>query len=268
MAEKLTVLIPCKNERRNIRACIESVRPIADEVLVADSGSTDGTLRILQEIGGCRIIEREYRNHGDFVNWALPHASHEWVMIVDADERVTPQLAQNIRRVMKNPPDHVDAYWVDFICFFMGRRLRFSRWNTPALRLVRRDKCRNRICRVHPEFEVPDKRTGKLRGGLLHYSYWTYDQYLTRYQDYTRRVAQDAWEKGKRTGWSGLFLRPMFRFFQLYVLKAGFLDGLPGLQICMLTAFFNTFIKQGRLWEMEHAVPQPDPDQDAQRRAA
>ena len=85
---KLTVIIPCKNEREHIGACIRSAQQVADEVLVADSGSTDGTLEIARELG-CRIIEREYRTSGDFKNWAIPQAAHEWVLILDADERMT-----------------------------------------------------------------------------------------------------------------------------------------------------------------------------------
>jgi len=260
MPEKLTVLIPCKNERKNIRLCVESVRGLADEILVADSGSTDGTLEIVRSLGGCRVIQREYVNHGNFVNWALPHASHPWVLIVDADERLTPELAAEACRVLAAPEEGIDGYWVSFQCFFMGHPVRFSRWNTDAIRLVRRDRCRHRSCLVHPEFEVPRDRTRKLKGKLLHHSYWTYDEYLAKYQNYTRQVAQERRGEGKRASWWSLLVRPMLRFFHLYVIRLGFLDGLPGLQVCMLTAFFNTFIKQGRLWEMERARVQPDPE--------
>lgn len=260
-AAKLTVLIPCKNERRNIRACIDSLNGLADEILVADSGSSDGTLAIIRSISGCRIIEREYVDHGNFVNWALPQASHEWVFVIDADERMTPRLASGIRAALDTRRDGVDAYWVRFKCFFMGHPLRFSRWNTPALRLVRRDKCRNGECRVHPEFEVPRNRTRRLPGALDHYSFWDYDTYFRKYLDYTQRAANDRWEAGKRVSYTGLLLRPMLRFVYLYFLRLGALDGLPGLQVCMLTAYFNTFVKQARLWEREHAIPQPDPEQ-------
>ncbi len=267
MAEKLTVLVPCKNERKNIRPCIETIQGIADEILVADSGSTDGTLEILRSIDGCRIIEREYVNHGDFLNWAIPHAKHEWVMIVDADERVPESLADEVRQIMENPSDQFDGYWVGFKCYFMGRPLTFSRWNTDAIRLIRRDVCRNHECRVHPEYMVPRNRTGKLRNKIDHYSYWTYDEYFQKYQSYTKLVALDKWDRGKRASFVGLFVRPMLRFFQLYILKLGFVDGLAGLQICMLTAFYNTFVKQGRLWEMEHALPQPDLETEREDRA-
>ena len=111
MNNQLTVLIPCKNERLNIRPCIESVRGIADELLIADSGSTDGTLNIVRDLGGCRIIEREYVHSGDFKNWAIPQASYPWVLIVDGDERVPEALAAEIRAVLQSSTP-ADGYWI------------------------------------------------------------------------------------------------------------------------------------------------------------
>src|SRR3954454_18487741 len=115
---KLTVLIPCKDESQHIAACIESVRPLADEILVADSGSTDGTLEIVREIGGCRIIEREYVNSADFKNWAIPQARHGWVMILDADERITPRLAKEINALLEGSPAR-DGYHIYRANYFL-----------------------------------------------------------------------------------------------------------------------------------------------------
>src|SRR5687767_13978747 len=115
----LTNLIPAKNERLNIAACIESVRGIADEILVADSGSTDGTLDIVGSLGGCRSIEREYVISANFKNWAIPQARHEWVLVVYADERVSPELADEIRAVLASEPKH-DAYRMLRDNFFLG----------------------------------------------------------------------------------------------------------------------------------------------------
>ena len=102
MAERLTVIIPVKNERRNLRLCVESVRGLADEILVADSGSTDGTQELAQQLG-CRLIERELIDFSNFKNWAIPQASHDWVLILDGDERITPELAAEIRQTLVNP---------------------------------------------------------------------------------------------------------------------------------------------------------------------
>src|SRR5687767_11119735 len=96
MRARLTVLIPCKNEQSNIRDCILSARRVADEVLVADSGSQDETLNIVEDVGGCRLIQRQFITYADFKNWAIPQAAHPWVLVVDADERVSGELATEI----------------------------------------------------------------------------------------------------------------------------------------------------------------------------
>ncbi|HIQ20102.1 MAG TPA: glycosyltransferase family 2 protein [Planctomycetes bacterium] len=250
MAEKLTVLIPCKNERQHIEGCIESVRPVADEILVADSGSVDGTLEVVRRMGGCRIIQREYIYSADFKNWAIPQAKYPWVMVVDADERLTGRVIASIRRVLADPSPELDAYWVSFECFFLGHRLRHSGWNTDAIRLFRRDVCRYEDRLVHAEIDVDRQRVGKLEGKILHYSISSYEQFLEKYGRYTTWGARTLWGKGRRATFTSLCVRPMLRFCHLYVLRGGFLDGLAGLQICMLMAFFNTFVKQAKLWEL------------------
>ncbi len=261
MRAKLTVLIPCKNERMNIRPCIESVRGLADEILVADSGSTDETMDIVRRIGECRLIEREFVNYSDFKNWAIPQATHPWVLVLDADERITPELAAEIRQILSDPPVDLDGYWVYRRGFFMGHEIKHGDWSTDRVfRLFRRDNCRYRDCRVHEEIDVDPRRTSKLRQRMLHYTYWSYDQYFQKYQRYVKWGAQDMWDRGKRTSWFDLLARPFLRFLQLYILRRGFLDGLPGLQVCLFQAFFVTLGKQARLWEMQHALPQPDPE--------
>jgi glycosyltransferase involved in cell wall biosynthesis len=269
MSSKLTALIPCKNERVNIRACIESVRSVADEILVADSGSTDDTLEIVRRIGDCEIIEREFVGYADFKNWAMLHASHPWVLIVDADERVTKELADEIRRVLADPPEDIDGYWIVRRSFFMGYEIRHCGWNTDDVcRLIRRDKCRYGDRLVHEEIDIDPKRAGRLKSRMLHYTIWTYDDYFEKRLRYTKLSALDSWRDGQRTGFVGLLLRPILRFLQLYFFRLGILDGLPGVQVCMLTAFFNTFVRQARLWEMEHALPRPDPEAEKMQQAA
>lgn len=268
---KLTVLIPCKNERLNIRPCIEQARLVADEILIADSGSTDNTMDIVREVGRCRLIEREFVNYSDFKNWAIPQASYPWVLVVDADERVTDELAWEIRRTISSAPDEVDGYWVPRRTFFLGHEIHYSGWDSDRLlRLFRRDRCRYRPCRVHEEIVFDRSRTRRLQAPLLHYTYWSFDQYFDKYLRYTEWGAQDLWDQGKRTSTFRLLVRPFLRFFHLYVLRRGFLDGQLGIQTCMLQAFFVTFVKQARLWEREYARPQPDPETGDQspRRAA
>src|SRR3954470_21269517 len=161
MSSQLTVIIPCKNERENIRACIISARQVADEVLVADSGSTDGTLEIARELD-CRIIEREYGASGDFKNWAIPQATHEWVFILDADERITGKLANEIRDMLEDPQR--SGYWVYRFNHFMGHPIRRGPWgNDSCLRLFRRDLGRYVGSTDHAEVELCSGTVGRLR---------------------------------------------------------------------------------------------------------
>jgi glycosyltransferase involved in cell wall biosynthesis len=260
MDKKLTVLIPCKDERKNIRACIDSVRAVADEVLVADSGSTDGTTDVVRSVRGCRLIEREFVGYADFKNWAIPQASHPWVLIVDADERITDPLASEIRQALRTAPPEIDGYWMARQNYLLGHPIRHCGWsNDMVLRLFRRDRCRYRQLRVHEALEIPPRRTRTLEAAMLHYTYWTYDQFLEKLQRYSRLSAEDRWDRGRRASPASMTFGPLLWFFKIYVLRGGFRDGLAGFQVSVLAAF-SAFMKQARLWELEHALPQPDPD--------
>jgi glycosyltransferase involved in cell wall biosynthesis len=260
MKQKLTVIIPCKNERKNIRPCIESAQRVADEVLVADSGSSDGTLDIVRDVGGCRIVQREYLNSGNFKNWAIPQASHPWVMILDSDERITKRLAQEISDLL-NHPRH-DGYHVYRANYFLGHRIRFSGWGRDkVLRLFRRDLGRYVGESDHAEVTVSTGNVGHLRARMDHFTYWTYDQYFQKFHRYTVQGAENKRAAGKRASYLRMALSPPLRFLHCYVVRLGFLDGMAGLQVSALTGL-SSFVKQIRLWELEHAVPQPDPEAD------
>ncbi len=259
MAHTLSVLIPCKNEQRNLRPCVESVLGLADEVVVADSGSTDRTLAIARELG-CRILEREYVNSANFKNWAIPQCVHPWVLIVDADERVPPQLASEIRALLAGAPAH-DGYRIYRRNFLFGQEVRYSGWQTDdVLRLFRRDLCRYEERRVHADVVVSGGNIGWLRERLVHYTAWTVDQFLgKKVGRYTTWGAEDLWDRGRRAGWTELALRPFLRFLRHYVLRRGFLDGRVGWIMAVMSAFY-VFVRFAKLWEMEHGIAQPDPE--------
>jgi len=149
----LTVLIPCKDERHNILDCIDSVREIADEILVADSGSTDGTLELVKDLPGVRVIEREYVNSADFKNWAIPQATHEWVLLVDADERVTSDVAMSARKAIAEPGDN-QAFAVRRDTYMLGHRLRYSGAQSATCTRLFRRHLRYQPRRVHADIVV------------------------------------------------------------------------------------------------------------------
>jgi glycosyltransferase involved in cell wall biosynthesis len=247
---RLTVIIPCKNEREHLGACVRSAQQIADEVLVADSGSSDATLEIARQLG-CRVIEREYRTSGDFKNWAIPQASHNWVLILDADERVTRELAEEIRHELAAPRH--DGYWVYRRNHFLGHPIRFGVWkNDRCLRLFRRELGRYIGPTDHAEVELTHGTVGRLRQRLTHYTCTSYAQYLpklTRYADVQSRV----WHgQGRRTHAGHLLLRFPLRFLQGYFWRLGFLDGLAGLQVAVLVAYLS-YLKHAYLWQLQNS---------------
>ncbi len=263
---KLTVLIPCKDELAHIRACIESARPIADEVLIADSGSTDGTLEVVERLGGCRVIRREYVNSADFKNWAIPQAAHEWVLVVDADERVTPALAAEIRRVLATPPT-VDGYSLRRDDFFLGHRIRHCGWSRSRLiRLFRRDVSRYQVRRVHADVLVATGKVGQLNERLEHYTATDLDHFIARQHRYSTWSALDAHDAGKRATWSKMLTHAPLRFVQTYLFKGGFRDGRAGLVVCGLVAFY-TFLKDAKLWALSHSRVPADQTATAARAA-
>ena len=253
--QKLTVIVPCKNEESNIGACIASFEEIADEIIIADSGSADRTLPIVRGLGGSkiRIIEREYRTSGDFKNWAIPQARHEWILLVDADERVTPAVANEITRLLSTKPDQ-DGYWIYRANHFMGHRIRHGGWNNDCvLRLFKRDLSRYEGPSDHGEVNVSSGKVGRLRNRLTHYSYWSYDDLFRKFHRYTTLQAKQWDEAGKRTNFFRMVWRPSWRFFRDYFLQLGILDGIIGFQLAMIGAFY-TFTKQARLWALQNGL--------------
>jgi glycosyltransferase involved in cell wall biosynthesis len=257
MPPSLTVLIPCKNEANNILGCIRSVRTIADEILVADSGSTDGTLERVQASGVCRFIQREYIHSGNFKNWAIPQASHQWVLILDADERVTNELADEIGALLERGPQK-DGYWVNRLNHFMGHPVRHGDWGSDCvLRLFRKDLSRYVGDTDHAEVEVSTGRVGKLTQSFDHYTVWSYEQYLPKLQRYADVQSRIWMEQGRSASFWQLLLRGPLRFLQCYFWKRGCLDGLPGLQIAVLAAY-QSFLKQAKLGVLLYARQQVD----------
>jgi glycosyltransferase involved in cell wall biosynthesis len=254
MAEGLTVLVPTKDEEANIRACLESAVDIADELLVADSGSTDATMAIAREFGA-RIIEREYVNSADMKNWAIPQAGNPWVMVLDADERVTPELARSVRDALRDPPraPAVEGYSMRRRSFVFGHPIRYSGWQGDVLvRLFRRDTCRYDTRRVHAAVTVPAGRTRRLEGDLLHYTYRDFGHFMAKFDRYTTWSAQDLAERGAQASLVHLLFKPQLRFLKQYVLRQGFRDGIPGLIVCGLSAT-TVFVRYAKLWVMQHS---------------
>ncbi len=248
--QPITVIIPTYNEEKNLEDAIRSVL-WADEIMVVDSFSTDGTLEIAKRYG-CRILQHEYVNSATQKNWAIPQASHEWVMILDADERVTPELREEILRELENP--RYDGYYIGRRNYFLGYPLNYGGWGPEEdrnIRLFKRDISRYEDKEVHADVIVSTGRVGQFKHPLIHHSYRTLKQYFRKMERYTDWAAKDIVKAGKRPNLFNLVLRPVGDFVKFYILKQGFRDGMPGLIIALLSSYY-VMVKYAKAWELLH----------------
>ncbi len=241
----ISAIITTFNEEVNIADCIESLLWV-DEILVVDSFSTDRTLEIARNYPVI-IMQREYYGDAAQRNWAMDRVKNEWVLIVDADERVTPQLAEEIKETLQRN-SIFRAFSIPRKNIFMGKHIRFSGWgNDRVIRLVDRRFCRYLNKRVHANFIVRGK-TGKLNNYLEHYTFRSLAHYSEKLMKYAEWGAAQAFRDRKKITFLDLLVRPAWRFFRTYIFQGGFLDGLHGITVCSLQAF-GTFMKYAWLWE-------------------
>jgi glycosyltransferase involved in cell wall biosynthesis len=252
----LSAIVTTYNEAENIAACLASLQ-FADEVLVVDSFSTDRTPEIARTCGA-RVLQHEYLSPAAQKNWAIAQVRHEWVLLVDADERVTDGLATEIGRTIADSAAH-DGYEVKRRSFFLGHEIRYSGWQHDwVLRLFRRHRGTYGERQIHERLIV-EGRVGRLTELLMHYSYRSLDDYWRKLRRYADWNAAEALRRGHRVSPLYMAAHPGLRFLKAYLLQGGFLDGVPGLAVCLLTAIYAA-AKDIRLWELQRRPPGADRD--------
>lgn len=223
---KLSVIIITLNEADNIQACLESVA-WADEIIVVDSGSSDDTLSICEEMGAKVLINRDWQGFGHQKNLALQQATGEWVLSLDADERISPALRQIINATLQTP--EADGYLFPRQAYFLGKAMRHGGWWPDyVLRLFRRDRGKFSQVLVH-EHVLLDGTIAKLQEPITHYSYISLEQLLNKINHYSSAGASQASSKNRQGGLGRALLRGGWAFFRAYFIRAGFMDGTAGL---------------------------------------
>ena len=232
--QSLSVIIITRNEAANIAACLESVA-FAHEVVVVDSGSTDGTVEIARARGAKVVGTSDWPGFGPQKNRALDLATSPWVLSLDADERVSAQLAAQIKAAVSANPDAADAYAIPRLTQFCGQWIRHCGW-TPDLvmRLFKRDMARFSDDLVHERVVVNSSRLSRLKAPLLHYSYPTPGHYWRKLEQYSRAWAQQRYALGQRTSMLRAFLAGLTAFLRSYLFRLGFLDGAMGFAVCTM----------------------------------
>ena len=245
---KLTVTVITHNEQDHIGAALDSVA-WADEVIVVDSGSTDQTAEIARG-KATRVIVREWPGYSAQKNFAADQASNDWVLSMDADERVTPTLAQEIRALMARPLE-ARGYRIKRVSWYLGTWIKTTDWcHDYQLRLYDRRAGRWNGLRIHESFRLSDGAPGQLSGALEHYAYRDITHHVQKINTYTTLVAEQWMDEGRTTTPLHVAVHPLLAFLRNYVMRAGFRQGTTGLVISVLNSYY-VFLKFAKLWERQ-----------------
>jgi glycosyltransferase involved in cell wall biosynthesis len=249
----LTAVIIAKNEESNIKECIASIQ-FADEIIVVDDLSTDATPEIASTMGA-KVFRRAM--NGDYAsqyNYALSQATKNWILIIDCDERVTPELRDEIIKAIE--VDEQVGYEIANINFISGQELRYGDWNgKPQLRLFPRGTVYLEGL-VHSKY-IHNLPLRRLKHNCLHYPFPTWEKYFNKFNRYTELSAQDYLRRGKRACFIGdILIRPIFAFIKMYILKSGWRDGKIGF-ILALFHYFYTMTKYVKLYYMQQESEGP-----------
>lgn len=243
----LSISIITFNEEENIRDCLESVK-WADEIIVVDSHSTDRTREIAQECTDC-VIERDWAGHVAQKNFALEQATCDWVFCMDADERVSPELAREIRGILESDDQPEAGFSVPRKTFYLGRWITHGGWYPDRkLRLVRPGRAKWGGIDPHDHLYA-EGPVRKLKGDLYHYTYRDIADHLDTINKFTTIGAAQLHKRGKGHPLFHMVFNPMVKFLKMYVFRMGFLDGLAGFVIASLSSYY-VFLKYAKLWEL------------------
>jgi glycosyltransferase involved in cell wall biosynthesis len=248
LSNRVSVIIITKNEEKNISPCLETVK-WAGETIVIDAYSTDRTVEIAKQYN-VKVILKEWEGYSAAKNFAIEHASFDWILSIDADERVPRELVEEINRIIESPGIKYNAYKVGRKAYFLGKWIKHCGWYPGyVVRLFKRDIGHYSGSRVHERLEISGE-VGKLKNDLIHMTDLNLNHYFFKYNNYTSLAALDLNDKHRRFKISDIIFDPLFTFVKMYILRLGFLDGLHGFILCVLSASY-VFTKYAKLWEIK-----------------
>lgn len=234
--EKLSVLIITFNEELHIKQLLADI-DFADEIIVADSYSTDQTISIIKSFEKVKLIQNQFVDYTSQRNFALDLARNSWVLFIDADERLTSNLKHEIISTI-NSPNPASAYLMYRTFMFGKSKLRFSGWQTDKIfRLFDQTKCRYTKDRLVHEKLIVNGTISTLKNKLIHYSYTNYEDYKSKMYKYGILKANEKIKKGQKSSFLLMIFHPVYTFLYQFLIRLGFLDGTKGIIICYLNAY-------------------------------
>lgn len=244
--EKISITIITHNEEANIRECLESVK-WADEIIVVDSGSTDRTVEICREFTD-KVFFNHWTGMKEQKQYAVDKASHTWIFSIDADERATEEIKQFIMRELQNTA--CDGYRFPRQNYFLGKWLKHGGWYPDhVLRLFRKDRGHFGGINPHDKVIIKSDNVVTLKIPIIHHTYKSVSQYLTKQNMYSSISAKELFSSGKKVAPYIIPLKALWKFIETYFLKKGFLDGFRGF-IVAIGATYSIFWKYLQIWEL------------------
>lgn len=244
--EKISAVIIAGNEEKNIADCLESVR-WADEIIVVDSESTDRTVEISKRYTD-KVFVRKWEGYASQKNYSMSKAVNEWVLSLDADERVSPELLEEMKSLDFSK---ADGFYIPRRNYFLGKVIKSCGWSPDyQLRLFRKSKTTLTSRQVHEGFSVDGKRE-YLGGELIHHTHTTIAGTLAKVNEYSTLEAAEKAGRIRVTG-AKLLFKPLWAFFQHFIIRRGFTDGVHGLMVSMIHAITKTQVYM-KIWEMQNA---------------
>jgi glycosyltransferase involved in cell wall biosynthesis len=247
-APPISGVVICLNEADRIGRCLESLA-FCDEIVVVDSGSSDETPGVVRRYTE-RLIEQPFLGYVKQKNFALERAKHDWVICLDADEALSPELRESVLAAISRGDDRVSGYELDRVTHYLGVWHEHGEWYPDwQLRVFRRSRGHWAGMDPHDRVEL-DGPVERLAGRLLHWNYRSLSEHLQTTDRFSARMARSMQEAGVRFRLADLLLRPLARFFKGYLLRQGFRNGIPGFVVSAATAYY-VFMKYAKLWELE-----------------
>jgi glycosyltransferase involved in cell wall biosynthesis len=246
----ISSIIIAKNEELNIRECIESQLSCIDEIIVlVDSASTDSTYEIARTYSPVLVHNVKWMGYSETKKYGISITSNDWIFWIDADERITPELCKEINNFKKSVPVFT-AYSVPRRAYFLGKWIKHCGWYPGRVtRLFNKNEAKFSSSPVHEQIEV-EGITGKLKHDLEHYTDPSIQHYFEKYNHYTTLAAAELFNRGKKSSVTDILLRPLGIFVKMFLIKAGFLDGIHGFILAVFSASY-VFTKYCKLWEIE-----------------
>ena len=246
----LSVILITRNEEANLADCLTSLEGIAQQIVVVDTNSTDSTLEIARSHGAVISQPADWPGFGPQKNRALDLATCEWVLSLDADERLTPALRSEILTAIHHSA-HVDCFAIPRLSWYCGRFIRHSGWSPDYVdRLFKRGTARFSEHLVHERL-IPDGQVAKLENPMLHYSFMNFSQVLQKIDRYSTASAEQAFAKGRRSTPLKAILHGLWAFIRTYFIRAGFLDGYQGLALALSNAE-GSYYRYMKIWLLQN----------------